>query len=135
VAASIERIAPHIGVGEDVTFRFDIENDLSLRSLRLWFLFRNSQGEDVLMLMPIEEQTIHRWSAARFRCAFVNTLTPGTYSVACGILSGDRIIDWVDDVMSVEVGSSFHNGNPYDNRLGAVTDLGLWSVQSSDTEN
>lgn len=136
----IERIE-FLNVGLPVSFRvfepivveFELvasEQD-AMKSASVWILFRNSIGEDVLMIMQKDTDCrIPRGERASVRMSATIDLVPGRYEVACGVLGGGDIMDWIDGAFSIQVDGAFHDGSAFDFRLGMVTQRAKWTVGS-----
>ena len=124
-----------LAVGEECTIRmvFSARPGQSLRGMNGWVLFRSRQGEDVLMVMQRDDAPISLDIAnAKVSARFSNPLTPGVYSIACGILKAEEIVDWLDDAASIEVINYFDNGKIFDGRIGQITLKGIWEVNKND---
>ncbi|MDE2465999.1 MAG: ATP-binding cassette domain-containing protein [Alphaproteobacteria bacterium] len=51
--------------------------------------------------------------------SFPADIRPDKYMVACGLLSrSGEVIDWIDDVLQLEIMPVFEDGKPFDDRLG-----------------
>ncbi|HET9160276.1 MAG TPA: ABC transporter ATP-binding protein [Caulobacteraceae bacterium] len=102
------------------------ESDMAHASV--WFLFRNSGGDDVLMLMQKDSgQGFAQSKTAAVELEAELALAPGRYSVACGTLShGLDVSDWVDEAFSLDVEPMFANGDPFDSRFGLTTMRAQW---------
>jgi lipopolysaccharide transport system ATP-binding protein len=108
-------------------FHLAASSEQDMQGSTVWFLFRNSAGDDVMMVMQKDGATT--LAAARQASVEVRTsicLAPGRYLVACGILSRDGIADWIDDAFAIEVDPLFENGEPFDGRYGLATMTADW---------
>ena len=100
---------------------------------KVWALLRTAGGDDALMLMDVGPPNILMRNSIVWSCNFFSSLTPGTYSLACGILS-DSIVDWVDDALVFDIEPVFASGEPWDMRLGLVSQEVRWRVESCSDE-
>ena len=121
---------------ESAQMRFDLEaaDPADMAAASVWLLFRNSAGDDVLMVMqkdsPIRFGATQR---ASISSAVTMNLTPGRYSVACGVIGhgGREINDWIDDAFLIDVDPLFEDGSPFDARLGLISSHAEWRLERS----
>jgi lipopolysaccharide transport system ATP-binding protein len=111
-----------------ISFVLRAECPDSMRAASVWVLFRNSKGDDVLMLMQRDAQTaLPARRCVAVEASLLNILTPGQYSVACGVHGDSKeILDWINDAFTIEVEGSFDGGGSFDGRLGLVTGQAQW---------
>lgn len=117
---------------EQVDIRFDLEaNDRAdMAAASVWLMFRNAAGDDVLMVMQKDSTAALPVAKRASVTASVSlNLTPGRYSVSCGILGHGRDVeDWIDDSFLIDVDPIFDDGQTFDGRLGLVTNTAHWRV-------
>jgi lipopolysaccharide transport system ATP-binding protein len=57
------------------------------------------------------------------------SILPGNYSIAAGVFDSMRaMVDWADSIINFEVLPQFHNGQPFDYRVGLVTKTFSWNL-------
>ncbi|MGA3308102.1 MAG: ABC transporter ATP-binding protein [Xanthobacteraceae bacterium] len=120
-------------VFEDIVVDFDLvaADPDAMRTATVWMLFRNSSGDDVLMIMQKDaECTMPRAARAKVRMKTSMDLTPGQYDIACGVLGSGDVLDWIDGAFSIQVDNAFIHGGGFDFRLGQVSKRADWKVES-----
>jgi lipopolysaccharide transport system ATP-binding protein len=113
----------------NVAFQLSALSPEYMKSASIWVLFRNANGDDILMLMQKDSDAELPYAiSANAQLSTLTLLTPGRYSICCGVL-GKRgeILDWVDDAFTIEVEPMFESGKNFDSRLGLVTAKAEWS--------
>jgi lipopolysaccharide transport system ATP-binding protein len=118
---------------EDAELRFELSaaDAADMAAASVWMLFRGAAGDDVLMVMQKDSPAKFAPSTGASVTATVGmTMTPGRYSVSCGVLGhgGREMHDWIDDAFVVEVDSLFDDGGAFDARLGLVSQRAEWRV-------
>jgi ABC-type polysaccharide/polyol phosphate transport system ATPase subunit len=120
-------------VFEDVVVDFDLaaSDQHAMRSATVWVLFRNSLGDDVFMIMQKDADCrMPSSNRAKVRMKTTVDVMPGHYDIACGVLGAGDVLDWIDGAFSIQVENAFYQGGGFDFRLGMVSKMAHWNVES-----
>lgn len=99
--------------------------------LHFFLLIQNQEGEIIQSLFQKDSAkpfTLSKGSQS-LNIMFKNTLYPGTYKISVGAFTDHNdFADWVDFQVGFEVVNFFENGNPFDQRLGMMTNTARWEL-------
>jgi homopolymeric O-antigen transport system ATP-binding protein len=114
----------------DLTFHLSAENPRDMIDASPWILFRNMTGDDVMMIMQKDSaERLPASSSIEVSLSTKNILSPGRYSIACGVFGhGKEIWDWVDNAGFLDVEADIKGLGSYDSRLGMVTVEAEWRI-------
>jgi lipopolysaccharide transport system ATP-binding protein len=91
-----------------------------------WLVIKNKEGDAILSSFEYDNEfTYNDLELPNFIVDILidpNVLLPGIYLISVGIFANKiEIIEWVENVISFEVESSFLDGRNFDHRLGKIS--------------
>lgn len=120
----------HANIFEDIII--DIKYKLNMEGpimTEFFILIYDSEENDVLSIFQRDSKNFTHItdSSGSITASFKNNLKPGTYKIAAGVYDEFRnFLDWVSPYAKLIIENNFHEGGPYDGRIGKVFFNAKW---------
>ena len=109
-------------ISEDMTFTLSVRLDEQNAQIGVSVFVLLLDSEDKVVLSSFQKDSDHPFIYGRtseVRLAFAADIRPDKYMVACGLVNrAGEAIDWIDEVLQLEVMPVFADGRPFDDRQG-----------------
>ncbi len=114
-----------------VDIDFEISDRNQFTFVEFFAIVYNSSGEP--LIGAFQEDLGEKIAAAvlgnKIKLSFLANLAPGDYILSIGIFDQNRnFIDWVDEVLCFTVENFYHDGRPFNQRLGMTVGKAIWKI-------
>ena len=109
-------------IAEDITFTLSVRLDEQNAQIGVSVFVLLRDSEDRVVLSAFQKDSDNPFvygQTSEVKLAFAADIRPDKYMVACGLVNrAGEVIDWVDEVLQLEVMPVFADGKPFDDRQG-----------------